>query len=502
MTNLTLPVSGRIIRTLVDDAPISEAIVRPIAPIVQYKQSILPDSSGTKTIQLKLYLKDNLAPNHRTNDRLVRQWRQIPESFAPNRQAIKMRLRAIGKELARYKALDDVDGALEYVNSEQYQWRDHFSASDIFETIFGGDWFICNDCDVLEYYENGNTCYDDYRVCESCISAYRYSDYQDTYISEDDWYDEQDENGDGSEDDDEDNGSIGSYHSSKRHLGKIPSSFDQHKKPIYLGLELEMEIKDDYDRHDKAQQLLDAIGIAQIDGRNYQYALCEGDGSLNHGFEMVTGWTGLDTHAKQLEFFKTPFRGAKSHDTQTCGLHVHICKSDMSLLHCAKMVLFINESANQKLVRAIARREGASYSKILNKKASYQWLKNGKGSSKERRIQSLNGDRYEALNFQNEKTIEFRIFKGTLKYESIMASLEFAYATWWFCKDTGSNDLTISHFLEFISEPENKKHTRYLRAYLKEKGFNIPIKGIIKTNPRLEKTSIVNIADQLASTEI
>ena len=262
-----------------------------------------------------------------------------------------------------------------------------------------------------------------------------------------------------------------------------------------------MEIKDDYSRNDKAEQLLDALGVAQIDGKNYQYALCEGDGSLNYGFEMVTGYTGLDTHAKQLEFFKTPFRGAKSHDTRTCGLHVHICKSDMTMLHCAKMILFINESANQKLIRAIARRDGQHYAKIHNKKASYEWLKNAKDGSKASRIQRLNSDRYEALNFQNEKTIEFRIFKGTLKYESIMASLEFTYATWHFCRDTGTNDLTIEKFLEFISMAENKKHTRFLRQYLKEKGFNLPKMGIVKTNPRIENAPIQSM-DQLATFEI
>jgi hypothetical protein len=83
-----------------------------------------------------------------------------------------------------------------------------------------------------------------------------------------------------------------------------------------------------------------------------------------------------------------------------------------------------------------------------------------------------------------------------------MASLEFTYATWHFCKDTGSNDLTIDNFLDFISEPENKRHTRFLRAYLKEKGFNIPIKGIIKSNPRINPEIVLNSLSQIESTEI
>jgi hypothetical protein len=471
-----------------------------MANLLSYWQSILPNSSGSKAEQFRSHLKDLYGLygiRHHTNDRLRKQWRSLPDSFAPSRHLQKMRLKSIGAELAQYKIQDDWQGALEYINSSQYQWRDYFDAQEIFEAIFDETFFICNDCEVLEHEDRHSTCYDDYWVCDSCVENYRYSECQDTYISYDDYCDEQE-----SDDDEEENNSIGSYHSSKRILGHIPSAFDKHKKPIYLGLELEMEIKDDYSRNDKAEQLLDAVGMAQIDGKNYRYALCEGDGSLNYGFEMVTGYTGLDTHAKQLEFFKTPFRGAKSHDTRTCGLHVHICKSDMTMLHCAKMILFVNESANQKLIRAIARRDGASYCKILNKKASYEWLKNAKDGSKASRIQRLNNDRYEALNFQNEKTIEFRIFKGTLKYESIMASLEFTYATWHFCKDTGSNDLTIDNFLDFISEPENKRHTRFLRAYLKEKGFNIPIKGIIKSNPRINPEIVLNSLSQIESTEI
>ena len=469
-----------------------------MSPLMDYWQSIRPDSSGSKAIQFRLHLKDQYSPSAR-RDRLNNMYRTIPSSFGSTRAEIKATLKLIGAKLAKFKSAGDDDGAMEWVNTYQTKWRDHFDSAEIFEMLFNRYYFICNDCNILEDQDRGSTCYDDYQVCESCLNdGYRWSDNRDTYITHDDyWHEENDDY----EDDEEGDSFIGSYHSSKKQLGKIPSSFDHHKKPIYLGLELEMEIKDDYSRNDKAEQLLDALGVAQIDGKNYQYALCEGDGSLNHGFEMVTGYTGLDTHAKQLEFFKTPFRGAKSHDTRTCGLHVHICKSDMTMLHCAKMILFINESANQKLIRAIARRDGQHYAKIHNKKASYEWLKNAKDGSKASRIQRLNSDRYEALNFQNEKTIEFRIFKGTLKYESIMASLEFTYATWHFCRDTGTNDLTIEKFLEFISMAENKKHTRFLRQYLKEKGFNLPKMGIVKTNPRIENASIQSM-DQLATFEI
>jgi hypothetical protein len=101
-----------------------------------------------------------------------------------------------------------------------------------------------------------------------------------------------------------------------------------------------MEINRDHDRSERAEHILDKIGYTP-DGT--KYCLLENDGSLSNGFEMVTGYSGLE-HTRQLEFFKSRLSGAKSHNTSTCGLHVHICKSDMSLLHASKMVLFVNDA--------------------------------------------------------------------------------------------------------------------------------------------------------------
>ena len=53
------------------------------------------------------------------------------------------------------------------------------------------DVFSCGDCDDLEHMDNGGTVYNDGLCCEPCIERnYRYSDYQDTYISTSDYEDE------------------------------------------------------------------------------------------------------------------------------------------------------------------------------------------------------------------------------------------------------------------------------------------------------------------------
>jgi hypothetical protein len=401
--------------------------------------------------------------------------------------------RRIGHTLAELIKSQDWETAQDLLNDNhriRNRWTrsgHHNPLDEMFNEWFSNapEVFICDDCDHLELTDDGHWAYDgDRHICDCCTSDnYTWSDHQDTYISNEDWEEEQER----LEEEEQDDSVIGDYHSSKRRLERIPSSFDQRKTPVLMGLELEMEVRSG-DREDHAVALLDAVGVH----KGYRYACLEHDGSLNNGFEMVTGWTGLDVHAEQLQRFTTPIRGLKSHDTSTCGLHVHICKRGMTLFHAVKMVLFINDSGNQRLIRTLARRDSSRYSQVKNKKASYDWIKNAKqyqDGGKDRVLQMLNNDRYEALNFQNSKTIEFRIFKGTLRYETIMACLEFTYAIWFFCRDTGTNQLTTENFLEFISRAENLSDTKYLRQYLSEKNWVLPELGTIKKNPRLETTA-------------
>jgi len=348
-----------------------------------------------------------------------------------------------------------------------------------FDDCFNKEVSSCNDCNFFDLKTNMYNAYDDYNICESCKNNYYWNDRNGYYQEEAPDYDD---------DEDDDNDSIiGDYHSSRRNLKKIPSAFDKRSSNVFLGMELEIETDRD-NRYDKAQDLLDHIGSITVQGKDYNYCLLENDGSLSYGFEMVTAWTGLDVHEKQLKYFNQQFRGMRSHNTSTCGLHVHIDKSDMTTLHASKIVLFINDPNNLSLVKCIARRDSASYAKIKDKKTDNHWLKQTRDHDNKRdQIKYLNYDRYEAVNFQNDKTVEFRLFKGSLVYSTIMACLEFTYSTYFFCKESSINDLTTHKFLEFICKDQNKPDTKFLRAYLKNKGYILPIK---QSNPSPNKTNV------------
>jgi hypothetical protein len=450
------------------------------------ERMILPEVRKAKMRDL---IRKNINSRNSISSVDLRYWGHIAEK--------RSNAQRVGHLLAEMVSTQDWAGAMEVLNTNE-RVRDRWyveqpeGVAEWFNDTFpdAPEVFTCEDCLVLETDDNGHWNHDNH-ICDTCCNDnYTYSDHQGTYITNDEYADEQEEL-----EEEENDSVIGDYHSSKRILSRLPSSFDTRKTPVLMGLELEMEVRSgDYeDRENLAVQLTNAIGLTSSGDR---YMALESDGSLNHGFEMVTGWTGLDVHAKQLQLFQNPIRGLKSHDTQTCGLHVHICKKGMSLFHAVKMVLFINDSGNQRLVRSLARRDSSRYSQVKNKKAGYEWLTNAKSGNN---LKYLNADRYEALNFQNDRTVEFRMFKGTLRYATIMACLEFTYATWFFCRDTGTNQLTTENFLEFICRAENLCDTKFLRQYLTEKNWTLPELGKIKNNPRMDTPKLTAI--ELASCE-
>ncbi|WP_036694815.1 amidoligase family protein, partial [Pelistega indica] len=79
------------------------------------------------------------------------------------------------------------------------------------------------------------------------------------------------------------------------------------------------------------------------------------------------------------------------------------------------------------------------------------------------------GDRYKALNFENADTIEFRLFRGTTKFSTVMATLEFVNALYFYAKQSSWQQLTVEDFLAWVNDVKQEKFTRYLRPYIVER---------------------------------
>lgn len=120
--------------------------------------------------------------------------------------------------------------------------------------------------------------------------------------------------------------------------------------------------------------------------------------------------------------------GMRSHDTDTCGLHVHVSRKFFGKTGTAQELteLKLIETADRLFepIVIFSRRRRHSINQWSPKcnapKEDAGWVKKAK------RVSSFaKCDRYHAVNITNEHTIEFRLFRGTLKADTILATLQF-----------------------------------------------------------------------------
>lgn len=304
---------------------------------------------------------------------------------------------------------------------------DYFDAnlvhSDEYTTIChtcfdNGDWVHCESCGNLtsEAYSRG-----DYYYCESCDP--------------------------GDDDDDDEDGDYNGIHEYgyKPKPLFFPPDRANDRTTLYYGVELEVQM-DNISR--AAQHTLGTLG------ENHAYM--KHDGSVNHGFEIVTHPHTLDEHRKLWPaWFDDLPKDVRSYESGACGLHIHVGKSALSTYLIGKLLVFMNADHNRTFVECIAQRTANSYCEIKNKK-----LTDARRTSY---------DRYEAVNLCPSATIEFRIFRGNVRRERFFKALEFVDALIHWAKDAPSSDLRYQDFVKWVRK--NRKAYRVLDTYLVEKGY-------------------------------
>lgn len=248
---------------------------------------------------------------------------------------------------------------------------------------------------------------------------------------------------------------VADYHSSKRKGFTVLQSpwFKSNRRAF--GCELEIQVQS-VPVNSAAGRVHDALNPS---GQVGEYCFFERDGSIGTGFELITQPAGLDVHAEKFAKFlqdKEMKRGMRSHEGGACGFHVHVGREFLTQGQIYRIQSFLNDVRNEHLIKKIARRYQSGYSKFKPEMAKFS--PHGKAT----------GDRYEALNVTGDKTIEFRLFRGSLRYESIMAALEFVNAVLDFCTPgvTSFVDFNALGFKKFLMHPSNSTDTKYLRSYL------------------------------------
>ena len=200
------------------------------------------------------------------------------------------------------------------------------------------------------------------------------------------------------------------------------------------------------------------------------------DGSLDNGFEIVSAPMTLSAHQAtewKALFDKVTECGGHSHDTTTCGFHVHVSRAALGNDDKAKALCI------GKIVTLLSKFQ-RNFSCLARREPHYRWSQpiptqyrptDTDGTRaiirKANALQSFQGlgvhddNRYYVLNLQNVNTIEFRLFKGTLNADTFYATLALVDGIVRWCKQHTTVELHSVTFDEIIEWIADEKLTNY-----------------------------------------
>lgn len=245
-------------------------------------------------------------------------------------------------------------------------------------------------------------------------------------------------------------------------------------EPIFYGEDsryfgVELEIDGAGEDPGNARQLL------RLANRDEELIYCKHDGSLEDGFEIVTHPMSLEYHRDVMPWLSLVeaaiSMGYSSHQAHTCGLHVHVNRSAFGPTEalqdaCIARILYFFEKNWEELLKFSRRTQyqlehwAARYGYKDQPKEILDHAKKGGGKG-----------RYSCVNLQNADTIEFRIFRGTLKYNTLIATLQLVDRV---CEvalnlsDVQLKELSWTTFVSGCKAPELVQYLKERRLYVNE----------------------------------
>jgi hypothetical protein len=331
----------------------------------------------------------------------------------------------------------------------------------------------CDDCGDYERNDDTTTVYGSNGrqrvVCHDCRDDnYGWCDPCDEYVHEDNYHSDNMCNGcydDRHGYDDEDSSGNESSIINGYGYKPRPTFFKMSDKDdVFLGIELEVERGDSSIRHVPMAEMI-----------NHDFLYFKTDGSLNDGFEIVT-------HPMTISYIKqnknvwadilNQLRSNKyrSYDTKTCGMHIHVSKNAFTTWHLYRFMKFFVD--NSDFITKISQRKIENLDRWAaltdNPSESYKEYSEEQLMYKAKK-KSGNSKRYLAVNLQNDKSVEIRIFRGTLNDSSFFKNIEFVQALFDYTKSVPDKDMGLQSFLTFIKD--NNEYP-YLRKFIADKNLN------------------------------
>lgn len=234
----------------------------------------------------------------------------------------------------------------------------------------------------------------------------------------------------------------------------------------YFGVELEIDLG--------GKESNNADKILEIGNYSAEHIYIKSDGSLEDGMEIVTHPMTLDYHLNEFcwedVMHECVILGYRSHQTSTCGLHVHVNRDSLGKTlaeqeEVISRILYFVEHHWNEMLKFSRRSEYA-----MNRWAARYGYENDPKAILDKAKKGNKG-RYAAVNLCNYHTVEFRMFRGTLKYNTLIAALQMVNricnaAVFMF--DEQMKKLSWSDFVSEITEPELIQYLKERRLYINE----------------------------------
>lgn len=251
------------------------------------------------------------------------------------------------------------------------------------------------------------------------------------------------------------------------------------REHLTFGVELECE-----PRNDGGNVRMDADALSdRIDeipgGRTY----CKSDGSLTRGVEIVSHPGTLAHHMYVMHWRQIQRTcekaGFRSHDAANSGLHVHVGRAQLGSTDAERddvtrkvQVLFVLYAA--ELTRFSRRRRSCleQWAPIDNLGVTPDDIRHVRSGAQLARWaaarvpawRSNHNDRYTAVNVTNLATVEIRIFRGTLKRDTLIAAIQLVSNVFEYAMAHDWADIPASTWADVAAYKPYKELTDYLVA--------------------------------------
>ncbi len=222
---------------------------------------------------------------------------------------------------------------------------------------------------------------------------------------------------------------------------------------LFFGVELEIENggRDPV----KCDTLMGVVNPSDGEADSIMYG--KNDGSVEEGFEMVTHPASFDYHMNVLPWEKLCKKAIElgySRSPTTCGLHVHISRRyfgqslERQDVGTMKVLYLVEKFWDELLVFSRRTEEqidrwASRYGMRDNPRDILNYAKSGQG-------------KYKAVNLEYSHTLEFRLFRGTLDYKIVLATIQLCYVLATMSKELSVQDMIRTTWEDIITRA--KKH--------------------------------------------